>query len=182
MKRIFARSVIYLSSRNPWHGCTKISPDCANCYVYRSNPKYNRDPSIIGKNACFTLPIVRKKNGEYKLQSDDDYVYTCFTSDFFHPVADLCDASDSVENHHLRAAARSEKKAVYQWFGNSSAGEKAVVPHGFAITTGSYLCENNAWNTACHFAFNRPMLIFKKMAAFTGFPGNFSRYKPKKHD
>ena len=78
-----------MSSRNPWHGCTKISPDCANCYVYRSNPKYNRDPSIIGKNACFTLPIVRKKNGEYKLQSDDDYVYTCFTSDFFHPVATL---------------------------------------------------------------------------------------------
>ncbi len=111
MKRIFARSVIYLSSRNPWHGCTKISPDCANCYVYRSNPKYNRDPSIIGKNACFTLPIVRKKNGEYKLQSDDDYVYTCFTSDFFHPVADLCDASDSVENHHLRAAARSNRSA-----------------------------------------------------------------------
>ncbi len=82
------RSVNGLSSWNPWHGCTKISPGCANCYVYRSDPKYDRDPSRIGKNACFTLPVDRNRNGAYKLQPDGDYVYTCFTSDFFHPAAD----------------------------------------------------------------------------------------------
>lgn len=73
---------------NPWHGCTKISAGCANCYVYRNDPRYDRDPSLIGKNACFTLPAERKRNGEYKLLPDGDYVYTCFTSDFLHPAAD----------------------------------------------------------------------------------------------
>ena len=29
-----------MSIWNPWHGCHKISPGCANCYVYR------RDESI----------------------------------------------------------------------------------------------------------------------------------------
>lgn len=80
--------VTRMSMWNPWHGCTKLSPGCLNCYVYRSDPKYDRDPSAIGKNACFTLPVDKNRKGEYKLQPDGDYVYTCFTSDFFHPAAD----------------------------------------------------------------------------------------------
>jgi hypothetical protein len=34
------------------------------------------------------LPVKKNRKGEYKLQSDGDFVYTCFTSDFFHPNAD----------------------------------------------------------------------------------------------
>ena len=27
---------------NPWHGCTKISPGCKYCYVYRQDEMYGR--------------------------------------------------------------------------------------------------------------------------------------------
>ena len=77
-----------MSTWNPWHGCTKISPGCLNCYVYRNDVKYGKDPSAVGKNSCFSAPIAKNRNGEYKLKPDGDYVYTCFTSDFFHPAAD----------------------------------------------------------------------------------------------
>ena len=77
-----------MASWNPWHGCTKISAGCANCYVYRSDPNHGRDPSAVRKNASFTLPVDKKRSGAYRLQPDGDYVYTCFTSDFFHPAAD----------------------------------------------------------------------------------------------
>ena len=77
-----------MASWNPWHGCTKISAGCANCYVYRSDPNHGRDPSAVRKNVSFTLPVDKKRSGAYRLQPDGDYVYTCFTSDFFHPAAD----------------------------------------------------------------------------------------------
>ncbi len=73
---------------NPWHGCTKTSPGCRNCYVYRHDNKYDRDASIISKTSSFDLPVRKDRKGQYKLQPDGDYVYTCFTSDFFHPEAD----------------------------------------------------------------------------------------------
>ena len=28
---------------NPWHGCTKLSPGCLNCYVYRQDEMINKD-------------------------------------------------------------------------------------------------------------------------------------------
>lgn len=34
------------------------------------------------------MPVMRNRKGEYKMQPDDGLVYTCFTSDFFHPDAD----------------------------------------------------------------------------------------------
>jgi protein gp37 len=73
---------------NPWHGCTKISPGCKNCYVYRHDSKYDRDASVVQKTSSFDLPVRKNRKGEYKLLPDGDYVYTCFTSDFFHPAAD----------------------------------------------------------------------------------------------
>jgi protein gp37 len=73
---------------NPWHGCTKVSPGCSNCYVYRRDAKYDRDASIVSKTASFDLPVRKNRKNEYKLQPGDGIVYTCFTSDFFHPAAD----------------------------------------------------------------------------------------------
>lgn len=77
-----------MSSWNPWHGCTKISAGCKNCYVYRRDAEFGKDTSVVHKTASFDLPIKKDRHGNYKLQSDGDYVYTCFTSDFFHPAAD----------------------------------------------------------------------------------------------
>ena len=43
---------------NPWHGCTKISPGCKYCYVYRQDEMYG---SEIGSN------LARKANIDYKI-------------------------------------------------------------------------------------------------------------------
>ena len=72
---------------NPWHGCTKYSPGCAHCYVYRRDAKYDLDASAVRQNAAFDLPIRKKRDGRYALPSPD-MVFTCFTSDFFLDQAD----------------------------------------------------------------------------------------------
>ncbi len=77
-----------MSSWNPWHGCTKISPGCMHCYVYRIDARHDRDSSEVKRNATFDLPLKHRRDGEYKLQPSDGIVYTCFTSDFLHEAAD----------------------------------------------------------------------------------------------
>lgn len=74
---------------NPWHGCKKISPGCQNCYVYRRDSQFGKDSSIVTKTSSFSLPIKKNRAGEYKLQATEGDVYTCMTSDFFLPEADL---------------------------------------------------------------------------------------------
>ncbi len=72
---------------SPWHGCHKISPGCLNCYVYRSDLRYDRDSSIVAKTADFDLPVRRGRDGQYKLRADES-IFTCGTSDFFLEDAD----------------------------------------------------------------------------------------------
>ena len=73
---------------NPWHGCTKVSPGCAKCYVYRRDAEFGKDASIVTKTSSFQLPIKKNRQKQYKLHPEDGIVFTCFTSDFFHPAAD----------------------------------------------------------------------------------------------
>ena len=73
---------------NPWHGCTKISPGCYHCYVYRRDAEFGKDTSVVKKTSSFNLPVKKDRRKEYKLQPEDGVVFTCFTSDFFHPAAD----------------------------------------------------------------------------------------------
>lgn len=75
------------NSWNPWHGCTKISPGCLNCYVYRMDNRYKRDPKTCVRTHQFDLPVRRDRYGNYKIPSGTQ-VYTCFTSDFFLEDAD----------------------------------------------------------------------------------------------
>ncbi len=79
----FAQSHIW----NPWHGCHKISDGCRHCYVYRSDFRYNRDSAAITPTANFNLPVLRKRNGDYKIASGS-LIYTCFSSDFLLDDAD----------------------------------------------------------------------------------------------
>jgi len=74
-------------SWNPWHGCKKISEGCENCYVYRTDAKYERDSSAVKKNADFNLPFKLNRYKEFKIPSGET-VYTCFTSDFLLAEAD----------------------------------------------------------------------------------------------
>lgn len=72
---------------NLWHGCRRVSPGCAHCYVYRSDAKYGRDPSAVAKTGSFTLPLQRDRTGAYKIPAGE-VVWTCFTSDFLLEDAD----------------------------------------------------------------------------------------------
>ena len=87
---------------NPWHGCHKISDGCTNCYMYRRDAEFGRDSSIIKKTAQFRLPVQKKRDGTYKLY-EDDYVYTCMTSDFFVKEADEW-RKDAWEFMHFRSS------------------------------------------------------------------------------
>ncbi len=73
---------------NPWHGCTKISPGCAHCYMYRIDARHGIDSTVVAKTAQFDLPVRRKKNGEYAWLPNGGSAGVCFSSDFFHPDAD----------------------------------------------------------------------------------------------
>lgn len=74
---------------NPWHGCTKISPGCKYCYVYRQDEMYGSATasSFCHKTANFDLPIKKRRDGSFRIPSGR-VVFTCFTSDFLLSDAD----------------------------------------------------------------------------------------------
>ncbi|MGN1341114.1 MAG: DUF5131 family protein [Oscillospiraceae bacterium] len=74
---------------NPWHGCTKISPGCRYCYVYRQDERYGSavSSSICRRNQSFDLPVKKNRDGSYKIPPGR-IVFTCFTSDFLLKDAD----------------------------------------------------------------------------------------------
>ncbi len=76
-------------SWNPWHGCTKISPGCRYCYVYRQDEMYGTETasSEARRNRDYDLPLRRKRDGSWKIPPGA-FVFTCFTSDFLLSDAD----------------------------------------------------------------------------------------------
>lgn len=72
---------------NLWHGCTKVSEGCTNCYMYRADALHGRDSREIYKTQNFNFPIRKDRKGLYKLPPHT-LVWTCFTSDFFIKEAD----------------------------------------------------------------------------------------------
>lgn len=75
-------------SWNPWHGCTKISPGCRYCYVYRQDRMFGTSASDrVRLNRDFDLPLRRRRDGSWRIPSGS-LVFTCFTSDFLLAEAD----------------------------------------------------------------------------------------------
>lgn len=73
---------------NPWHGCHKCSPGCANCFVYQMDKRWGRDTSTVGKvKTNFNLPIKKDRQGNWKYPAGTHFKL-CFTSDFFIEEAD----------------------------------------------------------------------------------------------
>lgn len=74
---------------NPWHGCTKVSPGCKYCYVYRQDEMYGSEisSSMARKTGNFNLPLKRKRDRSWKIEPGK-VVFTCFTSDFLLRDAD----------------------------------------------------------------------------------------------
>lgn len=74
---------------NPWHGCTKVSPGCLHCYMYRRDESTGRDPSVVERTRSFDLPLRTEKGEDTYVIPPGSQIFTCFSSDFFHPSADV---------------------------------------------------------------------------------------------
>ena len=72
---------------NPWHGCHKVSEGCAHCYMYILDSKRGLDTSHVFRTENFTLPIQRRRNGQFKLPSGMT-LYVGLSTDFFVEEAD----------------------------------------------------------------------------------------------
>ncbi len=66
---------------NPWHGCTRVSEGCQNCYMYYLDEKRDMDGSVIFRTGSFQYPLEKKRDGSYKIQSGE-MVRVSMTSDF----------------------------------------------------------------------------------------------------
>ncbi len=73
---------------NPWHGCSKKSEGCENCYMYFLDRMRNINPARVFRvKNNFDYPLQRNAKGEYKVQSGET-IRVCMTSDFFVEEAD----------------------------------------------------------------------------------------------
>ena len=71
---------------NPWRGCRKCSDGCLHCYIHKGDAKRNVNTNDIVKTKDFDKPVVRLKNGNYKMKSGT--VYLGFSTDFLIEEAD----------------------------------------------------------------------------------------------
>lgn len=73
---------------NPWHGCTRVSEGCANCYMYFMDEQRGIDASVVQRNkGAFDYPLQRRRNGSFKVKPGE-LIRICMTSDFLVPEAD----------------------------------------------------------------------------------------------
>lgn len=73
---------------NPWHGCTKCSEGCQNCYMYALDRKRGKDGSVVFRTkARFLYPLQQDRKGRYLIKSGET-IRVCMTSDFFLEEAD----------------------------------------------------------------------------------------------
>lgn len=68
---------------NFWKGCTKVSPACANCYMYRDAGVYGWDPTVVTRCKGIWKDILNPK----KFKPGHRYFVSSWT-DFWHRVAD----------------------------------------------------------------------------------------------
>ncbi len=65
---------------NPWRGCRHVSPGCDQCYMFRDQRKYGRDPEVIVRSkTTFDDPL------KWDVPAK---VFTCSWSDWFIQDAD----------------------------------------------------------------------------------------------
>jgi len=77
---------IFMAMWNPWRGCRKCSEGCLHCYIHKGDAKRGINTNEIVKTQEFDKPLIKSKNGNYKMKSD--LVYLCFSTDFLIEEAD----------------------------------------------------------------------------------------------
>ena len=71
---------------NPWVGCTMVSAGCANCYMFRQQREYGRDPTVVRRTKTWGDPP-RWQRAAAKA-GRTEFVFTASWSDWFHEAAD----------------------------------------------------------------------------------------------
>lgn len=66
---------------NPWHGCKKVSPGCAHCYMFRDKKRFGQDPTSVVRSSDATFQAPRRWRESRR-------IFTCSWSDFFIGEAD----------------------------------------------------------------------------------------------
>ncbi len=72
---------------NPWHGCTRVSEGCDNCYMYFNDERRGIDSSRVVRTKGFDYPLQRTRDGSFKVRAGE-LIRVCMTSDFLVPEAD----------------------------------------------------------------------------------------------
>jgi len=75
-----------LHTWNPWRGCHKVSPGCKNCYMFRDQTRWGKDPNVVVRCKTWGQPIKLQKEAAKK--GVREMVFTCSWSDFFIKEAD----------------------------------------------------------------------------------------------
>lgn len=80
---------------NFWTGCTKVSPGCKYCYMYRDQERYGKEPTELVKVKNSTIKKVLNK------ALPGDKIFVCSWSDFFIEGADEWrkEAWEIIKNH-----------------------------------------------------------------------------------
>jgi protein gp37 len=82
------------ATANFWRGCDKVSPGCAECYMFRDQRRYGRDPSVVVRCSpvTFNAPLSLRWRAQAAELLERERrrlrVFTCSWSDFFHEDAD----------------------------------------------------------------------------------------------
>ena len=75
-------------SWNPWYGCHKVSQGCKNCYMFREQRMYGRDPEVVVRSKTqfdWPLRFVKRVRAGQALSGR---VFACSWSDWFIKDAD----------------------------------------------------------------------------------------------
>lgn len=69
---------------NPWYGCHKVSAGCKNCYMFREQKRWGREPNVVQRasKTTFNAPLRWANAGA------TGRIFTCSWSDFFIQEAD----------------------------------------------------------------------------------------------
>ncbi len=79
-----------MATWNLWHGCHRVSPACANCYMFYLDEQHRgeaADSETIYRTKQFYYPLERNRKGEYKMKSGESILVN-MTSDTFLEEAD----------------------------------------------------------------------------------------------
>ena len=71
---------------NPWTGCTKVSPGCDHCYMYRDYPRLREMGNPGYQNAPDLVRVALGQLEKPRTWRKPRMVFVCSMSDFFHPA------------------------------------------------------------------------------------------------